>query len=155
MGRGDPCEIWPDGLAITGDLEEDLMRWEAAELQATKAYHLLDEESFTSDSDDAIPLPVARARPSNVPRLVLNGTGDHTRQIEASAITVHPCQNLDCFSSICCSCVSCNFINHCLMSAQDPCHIGQCASSAPSNFVLIKMLGSCLFHCIKQCLVAE
>lgn len=70
----DPCGVWPAGLAITGDLEEDLIRWEAAELKASRDPCSLDEESLTSDSDDAIPLPAARSRPSNVPPLALGGT---------------------------------------------------------------------------------
>lgn len=66
-------DAWPNGLAITGDLEEDLLRWEAAEAQLNKGDNPCmegEEEKEESDSDDGLPLPSARPRPAFVPPLV-------------------------------------------------------------------------------------
>lgn len=67
-------DAWPIGLAITGDLEEDLLRWEAAETQISEPENTsLEEEEavLESDSDDGLPLPSARPRPPFVPPLTL------------------------------------------------------------------------------------
>ncbi|GMH42241.1 hypothetical protein BSKO_10160 [Bryopsis sp. KO-2023] len=75
----DSGESWPAGLAITGDLEEDLSRWEEAERQMSRAENANSQTCSTqdsdSDSDDGIPLPSVRNRPLYVPPLALGQIG--------------------------------------------------------------------------------